>query len=168
MHMTIRVITYAETVEDGHKEAIGILQSLCENQYPFDYYNVGNTIKANSEDGKKLIENGMDRTWRDFEADMKSIREMLSIMSDEDIFKERLQPNAPKPQHFMPSLARHYFHSAGQYKGSQVWLYDPEGEGIRDRVHLANVLHKWSNQYKGKSNPYKDMKIWVTPSDVHY
>ena len=41
-------------------------------------------------------------------------------------------------------------------------MYDSDGEGIKSRDHLNNVLTKWGN-----IKP-TDEKVFVVPADVHY
>lgn len=169
MHMLIGVITYGVSKEDGRADALDILNQLVPD--PFDYYNESGTYKATSVKGATFIKEGMEATWRDFQASMRNIREIISTMSDEDIFEERIAESNPvKPAHAMPDLARYYFHQVGEYRGSNIWLYDKDGEGIRDRKHLASVLSKWERLYKDKTekNPLADLDIWITMSDVHY
>lgn len=169
MHMFIGVITYGATKAEGRANALDVLNQLVPE--PFDYFNESGTYKATSTKGANLIKDGMEATWRDFQVSMKNIREILSTMSDEDIFEERIAESNPvKPAHAMPELARYYFHQVGQYSGSQIWLYDPDAGGIRDRKHLANVLDHWECNYKDKKekNPFADLDIWITMSDVHY
>jgi hypothetical protein len=169
MHMFIGVITYGVSKKDGRADALDILNQLVPD--PFDYYNESDTYKATSVKGANLIKAGMEATWRDFQASMRNIREIISTMSDEDIFEEHMTESNPvKPAHAIPELARYYFHQAGEYRGSNIWLYDKDGEGIRDRKHLANVLSKWECNYKGKpeKNPFADLGIWITMSDVHH
>jgi hypothetical protein len=57
---------------------------------------------------------------------------------------------------------------AGSVEGSAVWLYDHDGNGIRDSRHLSEVLNKWPSCHKDKPNLYADMEVWVVPADVHY
>lgn len=47
---------------------------------------------------------------------------------------------------------------------------DDDGGGITDSKHLKNVLEKWKTLYEDeeKENPYKNLKIFVVPCDVHY
>ena len=109
---------------------------------------------------KKLIEDGIESTWRNFKEAMGNIRKQMDF-SDEDIFEENTKTM---------ELNRYWFHVVGAYAGSECWLYDNDGSAIRNRGHLKNVLSKWECLYeeKGQTNPYEKQKIYVVPADVHY
>ncbi len=172
MHMTILALTFANTKEDARSEAETIFERLCENQHPFDYYTTMDTYRATSPKGNALINEGMEWTWREFRANLKHVKEILSCMTEEEIFNENLTKDKEvsfAKKNFVPSIARYYFYQIGKYEGSTIWLYDQDGAGIQHKGHLNDVLNKWESVYKDeKTNPYKGMKLWVTTADVHY
>jgi len=54
---------------------------------------------------------------------------------------------------------RFFCHCLGQYQGSEVWLYNNDGSGIRNTTEL-----KWALNPEGISKK----NIWIVPADVHY
>lgn len=167
MHMTIRAIVYADSREEAISSAERIFQELTENEKPFDYYSLGNrdgsqadAFRASSIEGKKLIERGMELTIRDFKHGLEEIRKHI------DKPLEVLMEDGPETNH----LWRYHCYQLGRYRGPAVWMYDQDGEGIRDPAHLEHVLTKWCclHEDKGQPNPYDSLEIWVVPADVHH
>ena len=175
--MVIRVIVYTKKGEDGLVNVKGILDRLCGEDRFFDYYttfdndtsrmsgkarwgNLPAISKVDSKEGKKLIDEGMEKTKRDFLEGLKIVRRVLKKKTDINIFKSRYDKD----------MVKHRFWKLGQYEGDCVWVYDNDGSGIREFKHLKNVLNKWECLYekRKKENPYKGMDIWVVPVDVHY
>ena len=64
-------------------------------------------------------------------------------------------------------MFRYWCYVAGAYTGSSIWLYDNDGEGIRSREHLKNVLNKWADSKTTSSETYEGLKVFVVPADVH-
>jgi hypothetical protein len=62
---------------------------------------------------------------------------------------------------------KHYMYSVGKYSGPNVWLYDQDGEGIRDMHHLTNVLERWKSLSNGGKD-YINKKLYIVPADVHF
>jgi hypothetical protein len=100
------------------------------------------------------------------------LRDGLSRLSDEDIWM--MAPNPPgltePPLYLGVDMLCHFMREAGQYKGHGIFVYNNDGEGIRDPKHLHRALTKWTCLYedRGKPNPYAGMDVWVVPSDVHF
>lgn len=63
---------------------------------------------------------------------------------------------------------RYYCNQIGKYTGSSIWLYDQDGEGIRNRGHLNDVLTGWPNLRDKQKGPTYTEKLWVVPADVHF
>jgi hypothetical protein len=168
--MVIRAIVYAENKEDALDKAEHIFQRLAgEDGQPFDYYTMfrdgddkyGVSGKsrwgdlpavedANSDAGKKLIEEGMEYTEKEFEYALEQIKGFIDDGKTDD------------------SMFRYYCSVAGQYQGSSIFLYDQDGEGIRDRKHLENVLNKWADTGIKSAEEYKNLEVFVVPADVHH
>jgi len=165
MHMIIRNMVYANSEKEALSVARENLQNLCEGQHPFDYYDLfdegGSTYWGDrcpeialldSPEGRKMVVEGWSATLRDMRQHLKEIlkltrgKKVTEVMRD--IRKDWLQ---------------YHFKSVGDYRGESVWLYDHDGEGIKDRRHLNNVLNKWGNERE-----YMDKKVYVVPADVHY
>ena len=176
MHQVISAIVYAEDEEEAMNQASRIFDNMVVLEI-FDYYRTfdedGDGVsgksrwgklpayaKADSEEGKKLVGDGMKYTKDEFIEDVGKIRECLSKFSDEEIFNGDARENL---------LFRCYCHHAGQYKGSSVWLYDNDGDGIRTEKEMNDTLGKYACLYedKGEKNPYANDTVWVVPADVH-
>jgi len=166
MHMVIRAIVYANSREEAKVRAERVFKDLTENEEPFDYYSIGfrdgsqaNAFKATSKQGKELLERGMKLMAGDFGRSLEAIRQHIN-----------------KPNNVLMldgeetgSLWRYHCYQLGMYRGPAVWLYDDDGEGIRDSEHLENALNKWRCLYEddGKPNPHANDEVWVVPADVH-
>ena len=193
MHKIIRILCYAENKEEARETAEDILnESLVGENKPFDYgsfFDEEHAISrwgkmlvvclANSKKGKKLIKDGMENTKKDFKENIKKVRELINFYSDEELFEEKtidikkqiLENLEDKPITKNIFMFKYYCNCLGQYKGSNIWIYDNDGEGIRNSEHLKNVLNKWEYIYKdkkGEANPYKNLKVFVIPCDCHY
>lgn len=200
MHMVIRAIVYAHNEKEALDKARGIFENLCgQRGQLFDYFvlfdedspmsgknrwgNLPAVARANSPEGKKLIDDGMQYTRDEFMRNMAQIREALLVLSDEELFTGELGPsaiaarafdNANKGREFLftydPGMVRHFMGKVGEYLGPSVYLYGDDGDGIRTPEHLGNVLNKWKCIYEdeGRENPYKDLDIFVVPADVHH
>jgi len=164
MHMKIRIITYGKTRKQAQEQAEAVVKGLCCNgcSDPFDYGSVISTpTLADTKKGKALIDEAMNYQRREFKDSLRQIRAKLATMTDDELFDERDGVGLP---------ARFYMHNAGQYRGSAIWLYDDDGEGIQESHHLENALNKWRCLYEdqGKDNPSADSRVWVSVADVHY
>jgi len=165
--MVIRAIVYAKDKREALCKAKEIFEKLCECQRPFDYYvtfdmdgygvsgkdrwgNLPVVAKADSDEGKMLIEEGMKFTRECFMDKLAKVREILNTYSDRQIWENN------------PDLIRYYFYCLGQRGGSEIFLYDNCGSGIINEKHLQDVLNKWNLP------EYKDLDIWVVPADVHF
>ena len=176
MHQVINAIVYAEDEEEAMDQARGIFENMVERGI-FDYYRTFDEdmdgvsgksrwgelpacADAGSEEGKKLVDDGMKYTKDEFIEDVGKIRECLSKFSDEEIFSGDARENM--------LFRSHCFH-AGQYKGASVWLYDNDGDGIRTEKEMNDALGKYACLYEdeGKKNPYENDTVWVVPADVH-
>ena len=169
MHMTIRAIVYAENKNNAVSQAEGVFTRLVERD-TFDYYSLfgegaediwGDRIVASkykTKEGKKLVKDGWDFTYRDTKEYFKKVKKILKKYKNVDDFLDG------------DTFDRWYLYKLGAYEGSSLWLYDDDGSGIRDEKHLNNVLDKWKHLYEDKNinNPYKNKDIWVVPADVHF
>lgn len=166
MHMKIRVITYAKNREEAKNKAEKIATNLCcgDCGQPFDYWRFGFTrgpYTTRSGNGKREIEQALTHQRAAFIANIAKIRERLGKLSDDELFEERSGENG------LPT--RFYMHHAGEYEGSDTWLYDNDGAGIQTPDHLQDALNKWQCLYEDKKepNPYASLRVWVSVVDVH-
>jgi len=198
MHKVIRVMVYAEDPEDAMAKAKEILDQLTENQQPYDYYctfDDENTIvsgkarwgelpvaaKYDSDEGKKLVDEGWKFTEEAFMNSIEKVRLGLNKFTYEELMDERsreLDEDLRPVYDELVVMFRYTCDSIG-YSHYDVWLYDQDGEHIRTPHHLKNVLTKWACLKKkddeddkpGLPQPdpdYDGLDIWVVPADVHY
>tara|TARA_R100001082_G_scaffold105683_1_gene77963 strand:+ start:194 stop:688 length:495 start_codon:yes stop_codon:yes gene_type:complete len=164
MHMVIRNIVYANSESEALSISHSNFDNLCEGGRPFDYYDtfdnggtsywgrkLSPTSKINTEEGRKLIVDGWRNTLRDMRYHLQEIQKITENKSALEIIKSL------KHNHL-----QYHYKSIGDYRGSGVWMYDNDGEGIKSRKHLDNVINKWG------ANEYRDKDIYIVPADVHY
>lgn len=188
--MVIRVLVFAEDEEEALDEAKGVYENLCGEDCPFDYYTTfdedgygvsgkdrwgemppavkvcgdlgspkcdqcSERFKCYTTQMNEMIEEAMQKTKQEFLEHLGYIKKYLTTHNDDQLFEE--------------DDFKYHCHSAGQYQGPNVWLYDQDGEGIRDHEHLRNVLSKWACNNEGEPSPdYKDKNVYIVPADVHY
>jgi hypothetical protein len=184
MHQVIRAIVYADNKEEALDKAKGVFERLCgEDGHTFDYFTTFDdnssemsgparwgklpvVALANSKEGKKLIDDGMKWIRQTYMENLQKAKEMIKNYSDEELFEEKILDSKTQVVQRLTntnhnlSMARYYFYCVGEWKGSNIWLYDNDGEGIRNSGHLKDVLNKWGE--------HKDKKVYVVPADVHY
>lgn len=159
MHMIIRAIVYAKDIAQAKSKAESIFRRMSGEGQEFDYYNLfsnpyaeqrwgkkDTVYLADSKEGKELIEEGMKATEADFKIHISKVRAILR--------RNKVPSKLMKKSDF-----RYHCHCIGEYRGSDVWLYDDDGEGIRDREHLRLVLTSWNENREN---------IYVVPADVHF
>ena len=186
MHMVIKVLVYATSENDALGEARRVLNNLCGDYKEFDFYNTfddgwatrrwGELPKAIRVCGdfglekcdtcaerfqcytnqmNSMLEESMLATKQEFLKNLGEIKKCITIYNDDQLFED--------------DDFKWRCHQAGQYKGSCVYLYDQDGEGIRDNEHLKNVLSKWACNHGGKPDPeLEDKSVFIVPADVHY
>jgi hypothetical protein len=193
MHKVIRIIVFAKTSE----EALTKAKELFEKELvprPFDYGaffddnestmsgkarwgSLPAVARADSNEGKQLIQDGIDATKRDFQDNITCIREVLSLYSDEEIWHQEIldknkkmleviEEDDKRNKLFNLRMFKHFCFKLGDYYDG--WLYGNDGELINDEEHLKNVLDKWKTLYEAKKkDPYKGLDVWVIPVDIH-
>ena len=184
-HWIIRLIVYAKNESEAKQRAKGLLFDLVgEKNEPFDFGSLfddeyatsrwGNlpaVSLASSKEGKKLISEGMKYTKESFIENVKKVREMINDYSNEELFEQEVIEPKKKLIEALetnPSnnlmMFKYYCSCLGQYVGGEIYLYDNDGEGIRDNKYLKNVLDKWDEVGEIVD---KDLKVYVVPVDVH-
>lgn len=164
MHMVITALVSAEDPKSAIAEARDIFEKLCYEGGPFDYFvtfdEEGHTVagkdrwgdltpaaNTNTKEGKEMLESAMKATEENFIENIDKIRYLLSAHSNEDLLNEK---------DFIGIRYRSY--CIGQYEGSNVWIYDSEGCGIRNRKEL-----EWALEHIGE-----DGGVWAVIADVHF
>jgi len=162
MHMQIGIITYGNNKPEAREAAKNILNNMTgEDGQPFDYGQViGKTVSAKGDIGRHIISRCMQATTKEFLYNMGNVRRLLGEFTDKQLASHDYLSSEKEPTD-STGMTKFWMFKAGQYKGSSVFLYDSDGEGIRTREGLKNVLSQWGKPVEGK-------KVYVTPFDVHY
>ncbi|WP_158059539.1 hypothetical protein [Halorussus halophilus] len=160
MHLVIYALVDASTEDEALAAGKSAFATLVGSRYaPFDYYvtfdEEGTTVagkarwgdlptaaRLDSPAGEELLEVAWTATEREFERNLKKIRDGLSEFDDEEIMRDT-------------DLVRHACYALGAYRGPAVHLYTETGDGIRDAVHLEEVIDRLETP-------------WIVPADVHY
>lgn len=195
-HQIIKIICFAKNKEEAREKAEEILnENLVGDYKPFDYgtfFNEESSISgksrwgnitpvclADSKEGKKFINEGMKATKDIFMEMIKQVRKHIEFYSNEELFEEEIMDTKKKIILSLDdeenndldriSMFKHYCFCLGQYQGTEIFLYDNDGEGINNTQHLRNVLNKWKTIYEDekKENPFKNLNTYIIPIDVH-
>ena len=172
MHMVIRAIVYAEDGLSALERAREIFSEMCGDYRPFDCFvtfdeegykmsgkdrwgELPIAPRADSPAGKKLIAEGWNLQVASFRESLKKVRRQIL---------------SPWKKLISNSIWRYRCKTLYDDVGPDIYLYDADGAPIGDKDHLENVLNKWECLYddEEKPNPYKDLKVFVVPADVHY
>jgi hypothetical protein len=172
--MLIRGLVYGEDEEDAlHNAKYDVFEPLIRDSV-FDYYvtfdedghgvsgrdrwgELPEAVEAETRHGEELIDEGWKHTISEYEKSLESLEEFFEEHEMSEIWED---PSVHSEFH-------HRFHRVGEYKGPGTYLYDQDGEGIRDKQHLERVLDRWEDLYEDE-NPYEDQDLYVVPADVHY
>ena len=149
--MLVRAIVPGENKEKAFVNAENVFQDLVEQGYFNDYnieYQDSKVVSVDSPQGRKLIEESLALTRKDFDENLKKVKDILSKATDDELFEESGKAK----------LFRYYCYCLGQYAGPYVWIYDRYGEGITSETDLNFALEKEKD----------DEKLWIVLSDVHY
>lgn len=157
MHQIIRAIVYATDEETALDIAKEVFTHLVDDGV-VDYFTTIDEeqiegfpccVEATSDEGKKLIAEGMQYTKEEFTENMQRIRKAMNEHTDEELFED--------------IMFRHGCFHIGQNRGSSVWIYDTHAQGITTEQDLKIAVEQYK-EYYGVDN---DEKVWVVPADVH-
>lgn len=197
MHKVIRFIVYSTDEEEALDRAKDLLNNMINKKNYYDYGTFFDDNRstmsgkgrwgdkppvslADSKEGKRLIDEGIKYTKEEKLENLKKIRNVLENFTDEEVIEEEvlnektkilleLGENEDLKKAVYELRFIHYQFSCLGYGDSNIFLYDNEGEAIRNNHDLKNVLTKWEENYRGlKENPYKDLNVYVVPCDVHF
>jgi hypothetical protein len=157
MHYYVLFLTYAKNKEGAKKKGLQVLERVINERY-FDYgipcdepsarwYDKNCIKRANTIEGAKEIRERWDMTRNEIIGKINEVRKLINNKTNEEIMEN--------------SMSLYYFNSVGRYGGPGYYIYDSDGEAIRDEKHLENVLKKWNNK------DLDDKDIWIVPMDVH-
>jgi hypothetical protein len=196
MHRVIRIICYANDEKEAREKAEAILEdNLVGDNCAFDsgtffdedspvsgssrWGNLPVVALAESKEGKKLINEGFKYTKDNFIENLKNVKELIKFYNDEELFEEEVLDVKKKilegledkkdNQNLGIRFFKYYCNDLGRDSGGGIFLYNNDGEGIKNTNDLKNVLSKWKTIYEDKNvrNPYEDLKVFVVPVDVH-
>ena len=184
--MIIKILVYADDEGDAVNEADCVLDGLCGEGAPFDYYHTFDNEQATDRWGElpkalrvctdfgsdkcskcderfrcyttqmnSMLEEAMQNTKQEFLENLGLIKNFITTYTDDELFED--------------SDFKFRCNQAGEYRGPCVWLYDQDGEGIREKRHLHNVLNRWACINGGEPDPELEGKnLFIVPADVHY
>jgi hypothetical protein len=179
MHMIINALVVAKSAEEAVEKASEVFERITGDGQPFDYYEVFDNpgspvsgagrwgeqpaaLKIGTNEGNKALADAMAATRRDFMDALKRVKRAIRAFKDEELYQGKTNNNLDKKKDYDLSLFRFACYQVGQYKGSQVWVYDQDGAGIREDQHLQRALSNWDQ-------PIPDVSaVWIVPADVHY
>jgi len=186
-HYILGAIVYAKTKKEALEEANNVFDSLTRDQSPFDYYTILDPIEpknavdfitdgdvgtidkypdiclASSKLGKIVIETLMNATKNNFMWPIAKIRSCINNATDEELFEEKASKSLSKDETSDIIMFRSYCNWAGDYRGTDIHLYDPDGKGIRTPRHLTDALTMYGNS----KTEYKGLKVYVVCADAH-
>jgi len=182
MHMVIRAIVHARDEEEAMEKAKRVFEGLVKADR-FDYYTTFDdtsskmsgparwgplppVARADSKEGKRLIEEGMTYTWEDFKYYIAKVRRLLREFSDRELFEEEpeevksIAMGLKSDEDLLSDLRLIdiYLKHAARVRGPTAWLYDGEGYPITNRRCLRIALEPRE----------KGTRAYVVPADVHY
>lgn len=169
MHMSLVAVVYAKDQAQAVKKGTRVFEQLSckECQRPFDYFVVGRTdwpesVQADSDEGKDILRKAMEFTKCEFLICLRRLREALAKVSDEEAWSQSY-PDLKDDVRFLA-------HHVGQYKGSNIYVYDNDSEGIREPVHLKNALEKWPGLDDRSTRERLDNAgdVWLVTADAHH
>jgi hypothetical protein len=181
MHQVIRLLVYSDTEENALSEAEGLLDNMCVDGKPFDYYTLFNDDKA--------VMSGKAR-WGDLPAvtqvqcdkfntekcDTCSARfncytkdTMILINEGMETTRRDFHETFEKVKEMINSQTEEELNEetgkdgwrfkflCGELNNNQVgsncYLYDQDGEAISNKRHLNDVLTKWKCIYEEGKPP---------------
>ncbi|MEM3453336.1 MAG: hypothetical protein QW835_06920 [Candidatus Hadarchaeum sp.] len=183
MHVLIAAIVEANDKIDALNQGKKIFDDLVDRS-DFDYYatfddpsagqrwsRLPYAARLTSKEGKDLLEFILDATKNELFEKLKTIRKLLRDYDDEDIWygddidclpadkKVYRILKGGKRIDFENSVRffRYCCYCIGAYSGPYVFLYDEDGDGIRDCTELKHFLEKKGEQ-----------KLWIVPADAHF
>jgi hypothetical protein len=170
MHYGLGVIVYGHTEKEALAQAEKVMGWLsCKDcGRPFDYYTITGldgeppVMKASSKKGQEMIATFMDVTKKDFMRQLRNLRKSLAVMTDEEVYAQR------HPGEISDDVRFAAYH-VGMWKGPGIFLYDNDGEGIREPGHLKDTIEKWPTLTDRSTRSRLDSAgdVWVVTADAH-
>lgn len=164
MHYSIGVIVYGKDESAARVQAeaaCGVL-SCKECQRHFDYVTIkGKPLKVGSKDARKAIADRMEWSRQGFLSKLNLLRGALAMYSNEQAYLQRHPPTNED--------IRFLAHGVGEYVGDHIYLYDNDGEGIREPEHLRMAIEKWPTLTDKATREKLDSagSVWLVLADAH-
>jgi hypothetical protein len=115
--------------------------------------------RSTSDLGEELIRNG----WKATAAETRENLAWIKKFFDDHEMQEFWNSGEVHGEY------KYAFNKVGEYRGSSVYLYDQDGQGILTREHLDQVLNHWDSCYDSlEDNPLMDQNLYVVPGYVRY
>ena len=163
MHMGIAIVVYAKDRKEATSKAMDIADSLCCEQYPFDYHrsygrcedfpdlDFSMALPLDDDRILDLLKENHTATKRAFMCNAQKVLDAIKDKTPEEMWN------------IENDMWKYYTYQIGKYEGSDIFVYDDNGEGIRDDGHFRRVITKYND-----SEYLKDMKVFVLFQDMHY
>jgi hypothetical protein len=178
-------VVFAGDEEGAVIAASELVDQLCADDCPFDYCTTFDgprdevsgkvrwedlpvAVLADSDEGKRWIQWGMDATREEILEYVKKLRTLIKKDSDEELFQELDELDG------FHGAFRHNCEKFGQTRGTHFWLYasnhEDDAVGIVTPQDSERVLSGAfaSSEQEDQTNRNKSLKVWVVPADVHY
>ncbi len=171
MTTLILAIVYGRDKHEALTRADYVFERLKQENMIVEYSLLGRrwtklpfVVKVHSQAGKQFIAERWQATKKGFTTAITMVREGINRYSDDALFSNLVAVGG------QPRMFRYWCSVVGGVGGTSIFLYDNDGEGIREEDHLANALSKWRFLYEedGKANPYHDKEVWVVPAHAEY
>ena len=161
MHRIIGVIVYAGDRTEAIGSAESTLGELC-NSGPYDYFEIMDVVRANTQKGEALVADLWKATKEDFVENITVLREALSKLNDEQAFGKMGDMDV-----------RWRAYQIGAYVGGVNFLYNHRGAAIRNDEDLQETLTKTYDSKAGEvlswmpETPKIPNDVWIVKADVH-
>jgi hypothetical protein len=177
MHTVIYALVPAKNQKEALSKADGVFERLTGDNRPFDYHqmfdtegtsvsgkgrwgNIPAARKVSSAAGTKMLQEAWGYTQQEFNDNLDHIRNAMKYTNAE--IMNECPTGVARGQDNPLMLVRHRLYNCGQYEGSNIWLYDSDGSGIRTQRELDNVINNYGH-------PLPDgEELWIVPADVHF
>ena len=171
MPTLILAIVYGRDKHEALTRADYVFERLKQEHVITEYSLLGRrwaklpiVAKVPSSEAKQFIAERWQATKKGFATAIAKVREGINRYSDDELFSNLVAVGGQQ------RMFRYWCSVVGGIGGTSIFIYDNDGEGIREEDHLANALSKWRFFYEeeGKVNPYHDKKVWVVPAQAQF
>lgn len=177
MDMMIRGLVYGNDEEEGLSKAKEDVFEPLVVDGPFDRYltvdedfeefarryadagDLPAVTRSTTDMGEALIGAGWEATVTEYRQSFARLREFLDEHDQHEFWYDA----------DVNSEYSFDFRSIGEEQGSSTYLYDQDGQGLRTRDHLNQVLNHWDSNYGSlDQNPLMEKNLYIIPAEVRY